>query len=152
MPPIAQNLARLVDGFDVASGGELKTVLDTPMPSNEISFAGPAKSRGELRQAVVAGIVINLESERELIAAAQAGEALGIRPRVAGSPRAETAGESDPFSRGLCAEQQTPRAGDTGQAGQGRPACHNSGPGGADIGRTPRCGDLGATPETRIRD
>jgi len=83
MPAVVQHLAGLVDGFDVASGGELKTALDTSMPPHQISFAGPAKSAGELRQAIAAGIVINLESERELRAAVQAGEALGIRPRVA---------------------------------------------------------------------
>ena len=83
MPAVVQHLAGLVDGFDVASGGELKTALDTPMPPHQISFAGPAKTPGELRQAIAAGIVINLESERELRAAVQAGEALGIRPRVA---------------------------------------------------------------------
>ena len=83
MPAVVQHLAGLVDGFDVASGGELKTALDTSMPPHQISFAGPAKTPGELRQAIAAGIVINLESERELRAAVQAGEALGIRPRVA---------------------------------------------------------------------
>lgn len=83
MPAVVQHLAGLVDGFDVASGGELKTALDTPMPPHQISFAGPAKTPGELRQAIAAGIVINLESERELLATVQAGEALGIRPRVA---------------------------------------------------------------------
>jgi diaminopimelate decarboxylase len=83
MPAVVQHLASLVDGFDVASGGELKTVLDTPMPPRLVSFAGPAKSASELRQAIAAGIVINLESERELRTVAQLGESLGIRPRVA---------------------------------------------------------------------
>ncbi|MBK1655688.1 pyridoxal-dependent decarboxylase, exosortase A system-associated [Allochromatium vinosum] len=83
MLAVVQHLAGLVDGFDVASGGELKTALDTPMPPHQISFAGPAKTPGELRQAIAAGIVINLESERELRAAVQAGEALGLRPKVA---------------------------------------------------------------------
>ena len=56
----------------------------------------------------------------------------------------------DTLSRGICAEQQTPRAGDTGQAGQGRPACHDSGFGRAYASRTPRCNDLGAAPETGV--
>ncbi len=83
MPAVVQHLAGLVDGFDVASGGELKTVLDTPMPPDQISFAGPAKSLTELRQAIAAGIVINLESERELRAVTEIGVALGIQPRIA---------------------------------------------------------------------
>ena len=37
--------------------------------------------------------------------------------RQVGSPGAETSGESDPFSLGVCAQLQVPRAGDTSQAG-----------------------------------
>jgi diaminopimelate decarboxylase len=83
MPALVQHMAGLVDGFDVASGGELKTVLDTVMPPDKISFAGPGKSAKELRQAAAAGIVVNLESEREMEALAQAGAALGLRPKAA---------------------------------------------------------------------
>lgn len=39
MPAVVQHLATLVDGFDVASGGELKTVLDTAMSPTHISRA-----------------------------------------------------------------------------------------------------------------
>jgi hypothetical protein len=70
--------------------------------------------------------------------------------RPAGSAGAEAAGESDPFSRLVRAQQQVPRAGDAGQAGQGRPACHDSGSGGADTGRTPCRDDLGATPQASV--
>lgn len=83
LPAVVQHLAGLVDGFDVASGGELNTVLDTPMSPLNISFAGPAKQKTELTQAVAAGIVINLESERELRMVTEIGAALGIQPRVA---------------------------------------------------------------------
>lgn len=83
MPAVIQHLAGLVDGFDVASGGELKTVLDTPMPAGQISFAGPGKSEGELRQAAAAGIVVNLESEREMETLARVGLTLGVRPKAA---------------------------------------------------------------------
>ncbi|HZX26283.1 MAG TPA: pyridoxal-dependent decarboxylase, exosortase A system-associated [Telluria sp.] len=83
MPAVVQHLAGLVDGFDVASGGELKTALDTPMAAERISFAGPGKSDAELARAVAAGVVLNIESDGELTRAARAGERLGCRPRVA---------------------------------------------------------------------
>src|SRR5580704_17040557 len=66
MPALVQCMANLVDGFDVASTGELKVELDTPMKPNCISFAGPGKSSAELAQAIASGVVVNLESEREL--------------------------------------------------------------------------------------
>jgi diaminopimelate decarboxylase len=83
MPAVVQHMAGLVDGFDVASGGELKVVLDTPMPPAQISFAGPGKNERELRQAVAAGIVINLESPRELERIAAIAAETGERPRIA---------------------------------------------------------------------
>jgi diaminopimelate decarboxylase len=83
MPALVQHMAGRVDGFDVASAGELKTVLDTAMPPEKISFAGPGKTLKELRQAAAAGIVVNLESAREMEALAQAGAALGLRPKAA---------------------------------------------------------------------
>lgn len=83
MPAVVQYLAGLVDGLDVASAGELRVALDTPMPPDRISFAGPGKTADELAQAVAAGITINLESAGEMARAAAAGEALGLTPRVA---------------------------------------------------------------------
>src|SRR5262245_434227 len=55
MPAVVQHLSGLVDAFDVASAGELKIALDTPMPPASVSFAGPGKTPGELSQAVAAG-------------------------------------------------------------------------------------------------
>ena len=83
MPALVQMMASLVDGFDVASGGELKTALDAGMAPARISFAGPGKSNAELRSAVAAGVVVHLESEDEMERAARIGELLGITPRVA---------------------------------------------------------------------
>jgi diaminopimelate decarboxylase len=83
MPAVVQHLAGLVDGFDVASVGEMQTVLDTAMPAEKISFAGPGKTERALRQAVAAGIVVNLESEREMELLAQVGLSLGLRPKAA---------------------------------------------------------------------
>ena len=83
MPALVQHLAGLVDGFDLASAGEMMTVLDTTMPVEHISFAGPGKTQDELSRAVAAGITINVESERELEAIAGIGAATGRSPRVA---------------------------------------------------------------------
>ncbi len=83
MPALVQHLAGLVDGFDVASAGELRTVLDTAMPYRNISFAGPGKTERELRQAAAAGVVINLESEGEMERLARVAAALGLSPKVA---------------------------------------------------------------------
>lgn len=83
MPAVVQHMSGLVDGFDVASTGELKTVLGTPMPPGKISFAGPGKTEMALRQAAAAGIVVNLESEREMEILARVGMSLGVRPKAA---------------------------------------------------------------------
>jgi diaminopimelate decarboxylase len=76
-------MAGLVDGLDVASGGELRVALDTGMNPHDISFAGPGKQDVELRQAVAAGILVNVESERELPVLAAASDSLGLQARVA---------------------------------------------------------------------
>jgi diaminopimelate decarboxylase len=83
MPAIVQYLSSLVDSFDVASTGEMRIALDTPMNSNHVSFAGPAKTIAELTQAVAAGVMVELESATEAWRVVAIGEKLGIRPRVA---------------------------------------------------------------------
>jgi len=82
MPAVVQHLASLVDGIDVASGGELRVALDTGMEPARISFAGPGKSEAELSCAIAAGIVLNLESEGEMERAAVIGRRLAIVPKV----------------------------------------------------------------------
>lgn len=83
MPEVVQHMASLVDGLDVASAGELKVALASGMNPQEISFAGPGKSDDELAAAVSAGILVNLESEREMARITDVGKRLGVRPRVA---------------------------------------------------------------------
>ena len=70
--PLLEAMAGLVDGFDVASAGELDRVAHLGLP---ISFAGPGKQDRELETAMRAGVTINLESEGE------ADRALGIAAR-----------------------------------------------------------------------
>ncbi len=43
MPAVVGFMAGLVDGIDVASGGELKVALDAGADPHEVSFAGPGK-------------------------------------------------------------------------------------------------------------
>ena len=83
MPAVVQHLTGLVDSFDVASAGEMKVALDTPMPPDRVSFAGPGKTPAELRQAIAAGVTLEIESETEAARVADIGERLGTRPRVA---------------------------------------------------------------------
>lgn len=83
MPAVVGHLAPLVDGLDVASAGELKVALAAGTNAEDISFAGPGKSEAELAAAVAAGILVNLESEREMNQIAVVGERLGRQPRVA---------------------------------------------------------------------
>ncbi|UMR32040.1 pyridoxal-dependent decarboxylase, exosortase A system-associated [Massilia sp. MB5] len=83
MPAVVQHMAGLVDGIDVASGGELQVALDTGTDPARISFAGPGKSDAELSCAIAAAIVLNLESEGEMERAAVIGQRLGIQPQVA---------------------------------------------------------------------
>ncbi|NAS20983.1 pyridoxal-dependent decarboxylase, exosortase A system-associated [Herbidospora sp. NEAU-GS84] len=83
MPALLQHLSGLVDGFDVASAGELRHALDTPVPAARIGFAGPGKTAGELTQAVAAGVTVELESETELARVRAIGAALGVPARIA---------------------------------------------------------------------
>jgi diaminopimelate decarboxylase len=83
MPALVAHMTRLVDGIDVASGGELRIALDAGAKPTETSFAGPGKSVSELEQAVAAGILIYVESLRELPILADAARASGARARVA---------------------------------------------------------------------
>ncbi len=83
MPAVVQHVAGLVDGLDVASKGEMRVALDTALPPDKISFAGPGKREHELRSAIAAGVMLNVESAQELETVAQLGMSLGITPRVA---------------------------------------------------------------------
>jgi diaminopimelate decarboxylase len=66
-PGIVKAMGGLYDGLDIASRGEMETALGAGVPAERMSFAGPGKSREELRAAVLAGLgTISLESEREL--------------------------------------------------------------------------------------
>ncbi len=80
---LLKGMADLVDGFDVASAGELKKVTGAGGDPSTISFAGPGKSALEIKQAVEAGIgSINVESERELEMISREATQQGRKPKV----------------------------------------------------------------------
>jgi diaminopimelate decarboxylase len=71
----------LVDGIDIASGGEL--AVATVAGARQISFAGPGKSDAELKAAIVANVTINIESEGEASRALTIAGQLGVTPKLA---------------------------------------------------------------------
>jgi diaminopimelate decarboxylase len=83
MLPLVTRIGGLVDGFDVASAGEMRIAIDAGMGRESISFAGPGKTNTELAQAIAAGIVLEIESEGELARALRIGDAAGIAPNIA---------------------------------------------------------------------
>lgn len=60
--PLLSFIVEKVDGFDVASAGELGRVAHLGLP---ISFAGPGKTDQQLETAIRAGVTVNVESEGE---------------------------------------------------------------------------------------
>jgi diaminopimelate decarboxylase len=83
MPAIVQHLATRVDRIDVASAGEMQHALDSRIRPDRVSFAGPGKTSAEIRQAVAAGIIVEVESPTELRRVVAAGDELGVGPHVA---------------------------------------------------------------------
>lgn len=81
--PLLKHMLGLVDGFDIASGGELAIVRAAGIDPAQVSFAGPGKRDAELEAAIAAGVTLNLESEGEANRALAIAERLGVTPRLA---------------------------------------------------------------------
>ena len=82
-PSLLSLMTDMVDGFDIASGGELEIVRGADVPLDRVSFAGPGKRDRELEAAIRAGITLNLESEGEAARALDIAERVGVTPRLA---------------------------------------------------------------------
>ena len=78
--PLLSWIAGEVDGFDVASAGELGRVAHLGLP---ISFAGPGKTDQQLETAMRAGVTINLESEGEAERALAIAAGMSRPPKLA---------------------------------------------------------------------
>jgi diaminopimelate decarboxylase len=81
--PVLAHMVGLVDGIDIASGGELHLALAAGASPQHISFAGPGKRDRELSAAIAAGVTLNLESAGEARRALHIADGLGITPRLA---------------------------------------------------------------------
>lgn len=81
--PLLHHIAGLVDGFDIASGGELLMAEAAGVPAERISFAGPGKRDADLEAAISRGLTLNLESPREAERALAIAERVGRAPKLA---------------------------------------------------------------------
>jgi diaminopimelate decarboxylase len=81
MPEIVAEMAKVTDGLDVASVGEMHVALAAG--GRHVSFAGPGKQDHELEAAIEAGVTLNLESEGEAARALRIANRLGKAPRLA---------------------------------------------------------------------
>jgi len=81
--PLLELMRVLVDGFDIASGGELAAALAAGVDPAATSFAGPGKRDAELELAISQGVTLNLESAGEACRALAIAERLGAVPRLA---------------------------------------------------------------------
>ncbi|KPF79519.1 pyridoxal-dependent decarboxylase, exosortase A system-associated [Novosphingobium sp. AAP93] len=81
--PLLRHMAGLVDGFDIASGGELLMAEAAGVPAERISIAGPGKRDADLEAAISRGVTLNLESAREAERALAIAERVGRAPKLA---------------------------------------------------------------------
>ena len=82
-PDVIAHMAPLVDGFDVASSGELAKLQQAGIDPARVSFAGPGKRDEELEAAISAGATLNCESEGEAARSLAIGQRIGKAPRIA---------------------------------------------------------------------
>lgn len=81
--PLLAHMAGIVDGFDVASGGEMAAALAAGVAAEHISFAGPGKRDRELEAAIAAGVTLNVESAGEAERALAISAHLGVQAKLA---------------------------------------------------------------------
>jgi diaminopimelate decarboxylase len=81
--PLLEVMSELVDGFDVASAGEMGLAFKAGISPQLVSFAGPGKRDAELLAALHHGVTLNLESEGEFRRAMAIAEREGLTPRLA---------------------------------------------------------------------
>jgi diaminopimelate decarboxylase len=82
-PSLVHLMAGQVTGFDVASKKEMLLALQTGMPADKISYAGPGKTQADIEAAIIAGVTLHAESENEIATIESAAEKLKLRANLA---------------------------------------------------------------------
>ena len=81
-PPLLKWICQFVDGFDIASEGELAALEKVGAACIPLSFAGPGKTDRELERAIRAEATVSLESEGEAGRLLDIAGKIGIRPKA----------------------------------------------------------------------
>ncbi|NJC06677.1 diaminopimelate decarboxylase [Sphingomonas kaistensis] len=83
-PALLAHMGTLVDGFDLASAGELATVEAAGLlrPGLPVSFAGPGKGNPDLTDALDCGVCVHVESDGELDRLLSVARVIGKQPSV----------------------------------------------------------------------
>ena len=81
-PPLLEWICRFVDGFDIASIGELEALESVEACVLPLNFAGPGKTDRELKRAIQSDATISVESPSEAARILEIGGKLGTRPKV----------------------------------------------------------------------
>jgi diaminopimelate decarboxylase len=76
-------LSQQVEGFDVASKKEMLLALQTGIPAKKISFAGPGKSSDDIQAAIIAGVILHVESIGEIAKVAGTAKKLQLKAEIA---------------------------------------------------------------------
>ncbi|PKI13018.1 pyridoxal-dependent decarboxylase, exosortase A system-associated [Colwellia sp. 12G3] len=82
-PSLVQLMAAQVSGFDVASKKEMLLAIQTGMPAEKISFAGPGKTAEDIEAAIIAGVTLHVESSGEIAKVKLAANQLKLKANIA---------------------------------------------------------------------
>jgi diaminopimelate decarboxylase len=76
-------MSEQVSGFDVASKKEMLLAIQTGMPAENISFAGPGKTVEDIEAAIIAGVTLHVESSSEIAKVKLAATQLKLKANIA---------------------------------------------------------------------
>lgn len=83
LPSLVQLMATQVSGFDVASKKEMLLAIQTGMPAEKVSFAGPGKTAEDIEAAIIAGVTLHVESVGEIARVELAASKLSLKASIA---------------------------------------------------------------------